>query len=207
MLTVETPVVTVPRLWPDATIVVLASGPSLTADDIALCRDRPDTHILAIKDSIRLAPWAPVLYACDRRWWRTYPGTKNLTARKYGLEALRERPDVQILRQGPEMGLSLDPTALALGRNSGHQAINLAVHLGARRILLLGFDMQTGVRGKVHWFGDHPYGTPPPPFYDFRERLATLVAPLRAQGIEILNCTPGSALECFEQRPWREALA
>ena len=43
------------------------------------------------------------------------------------------------------------------GQNSGYQAVGLAYHLKADRIILIGFDMQrTG--GKSHWHGDHPRG-------------------------------------------------
>jgi len=36
--------------------------------------------------------------------------------------------------------------------------VNLAVQLGAARILLLGYDMRA-VDGKTHWFGEHPWPT------------------------------------------------
>lgn len=195
------PFVPVPRLWPESTIVILASGPSLSVADIATCRSIAsvdhDTHILAIKDSVRLADWAEALYACDRRWWRAHPETKTYRGLKYGLEAVSDRPDVQALRNTGELGLELDPSGLRTGRNSGYQAINLAVHLGARRIVLLGYDMQPDAKGKQRWFGEHSYGGPAIPFYTFRERMPSLVEPLAALGVRVMNCTPNSALECF----------
>jgi hypothetical protein len=199
------PTLTVPCLWPDGTVVILASGPSLSQADIDACGDR--AHVLAIKDSIRLAPWAPVLYACDRRWWRAHPETASYTGLKFGLESVPGRPDVDVLRNTGETGLELDPTGLRTGRNSGYQAINLAVHLGARRILLLGFDMQPDAHGQHRWFGSHSYGGQAPPYILFRERMETIVEPLRERGVTVINCTPGSALDAFERRPLREALA
>lgn len=200
------PLVTVPRLWPEATVVVAATGPSLDAADLTWCRNRPGVHLLAVKDAIRLAPWADVLYACDRKWWRAHPETAAFSGLKYGLEALPERSDVQILRNTGEIGLELDPTGVKVGRNSGYQAVNVAVHLGARHVVLLGFDMQADAHGKVRWFGNHPYGGPTPPFITFRERFETMVEPLREAGITVTNCTPHSALEHFPLRPLREVL-
>lgn len=208
-LAISTPVVSVPKLWPDSTIVILASGPSLNTTDIATCRAAmagdSQSHVIAIKDSIRLAPWADVLYACDRRWWRAHPETASYAGPKYGLEAVVDRPDVQVLRNTGETGLELDPSGLRTGRNSGYQAINLAVHLGARRIALLGYDMKTDAKGKQRWFGDHSYGGPMIPFYTFRELMPTIVPPLAALGVYVMNCTPGSALECFPHHGLDEA--
>lgn len=197
------PPVRVPRLWHDATVVILASGPSLATTDIDQCVGIP---VIAIKNSIALAPWADVLYACDRRWWRAHPETRNYLSPKYGLEPVPDRPDVQILRNTGEIGLELDPTGLRTGRSSGYQAINLAVHLGARTILLLGYDLHADAKGRHRWHGDHPYGGPPPPYILFRERMATLVEPLQELGVTVINCTPDSALEHFEQRPLRTVL-
>ena len=39
-----------------------------------------------------------------------------------------------------EEGLELDPTGLRNGQNSAYAAINLAVHMGARTVVLLGVD-------------------------------------------------------------------
>ena len=47
------------RRWPDETIVCAASGPTLTAADLAYARRR--APVVAVNDAIRLAPWAPVL--------------------------------------------------------------------------------------------------------------------------------------------------
>jgi hypothetical protein len=197
--------VRVPRLWPEATVAILAAGPSLAQADIDHCRNA--AHVLAIKDAIRLAPWAEVLYACDKRWWRAHPETRSFGGLKYGIEAMPERPDVQILRNTGEIGLELEPTGVRVGRNSGYQAINVAVHLGATTIVLLGYDMQPDAHGQHRWFGNHSYGGPTPPYILFRERLATLVEPLQQVGVTVINCSPGSALDCFEQRPLHAVLA
>lgn len=107
-------------------------------------------------------------------------------------------------------GIDPDPTGLRTGKNSGYQAVNLAVHLGASRIVLLGFDMQAARTGD-HFFGQHRYpgavNTRAETFRDFREAFETAVEPLQRLGVEVVNASPGSALTAFPQASLEEALA
>lgn len=193
----------VPRIWADATVVILAGGPSLTQADVDICRDR--ARVIAIKDTIRLAPWAGCLYACDAKWWRHYGDGLAFDGPKYALEQGSNKWAGVLHDTGP-LGLELKPTGLRTGRNSGYQAINLAVHLGAKRIVLLGYDMRpTGERH--HWFGVHPYNTSTPPYDHFLPCFDSIVEPLRALGIDVFNATRKTALAVFPQLSLEEALA
>ncbi len=194
---------TVPRLFPGATIAILAGGPSLTQAQVDAVRHLP---CIAIKDAIRLAPTAEVLYACDAKWWAHYGPRLSYTGPRYALQD-RAEPWAQALRNTGQYGLEERPDGLRTGKNSGYQAINLAYHLGARRVLLLGYDMRPDGKGRHHWFGPHPYVTVDPPYQDFLPLFETLVEPLRAAGVEILNCTQGSALACFRKVTLADALS
>ena len=90
-------------------------------------------------------------------------------------------------------------------QNSGVGAISLATHMGARKIILLGYDCQkTG--GKSHWHGNHPHGlgnagsigTWPQQFNKLKKDLGSMV--------EIVNCTRETALTMFERKPLDEVL-
>lgn len=198
------PVVPVPKLWPNSTIVCLGSGPSLTQADVDVCRGH---HVIAVNDAYRLAPWADVLYAADARWWRRMGGLSSFPGRRYSIMpdhhqvAQHEFSGIEILRNTGVHGLEMDATALRTGGNSGYQAINLAVHFGATRILLLGYDMHGD-----HFFGSHPDKTRPP-FKLCLESFPTLVEPLADIGVTVINCTPGSALTCFPMAPLGAMLA
>lgn len=194
----------VPRLWPGATVVILANGPSLTAGDVALCRGR---HLVAVKNAVLMAPETEVLYGCDAKWWRAHPETEAFAGLKYGLERPRGRNDVCVLQNTGEGGLELDPSGLRTFKNSGGQAINLAVHLGASKIVLLGFDMQP-TNGKHHWFGWHAYGHEQIPAYAlFLSCMATMVEPLRQIGVTVINASRQTAMTCFPRLSLEEALA
>jgi hypothetical protein len=200
--------VPVPRQWPGETFVCIGSGPSLTQEDVDACRGR--ARVIAIKDAVRLAPWADVLYGAGsdnpgRTWWhREGPGL-TFQGLRYTLDH-ECRHWASVLRMAQvSNGLSENPSALALGHHSGYQAINLAVHLGAAKIILLGYDLQpTG--GQDHFFGKHWHGRTPP-FELFRSSFPSIVEPLKQAGVEVVNASRETALAIFPRMTLAEALA
>lgn len=198
---------------PGLTYVILASGPSLTADDSEAVRhwraaDASARRVIAINTTYQLAPWADLLYACDLRWWEEHvQQTAALdserwtqsteAARRFGLRLVRGK-------QGEGLGRG---DIVHLGGNSGYQAIGLAYLQGARRIILLGYDMQpTG--GKSHWHGDHPWKKTGqvPPVRSWIPRFSKLAADLREEGVEVINATRETALQCFPRASLEDVL-
>ena len=207
-----------PPVWKGETFTILGCGPSLNIDDVMTCSEI--TRVIAINSSFRMAPFADVLYAGDGHFWDQYPDAMNFTGIRvgmaYDMHAGKYYPNIQdkdpamikMMGCSGETGLELyDRRALRMGRNGGFQAINLAVHLGAKRIILLGYDMQL-VDGVNHWPGAEPRGKhqPPEPFDLFIPAFDTMVDDLAAQNIEVINCTPGSALETFPVMPIHEVM-
>lgn len=216
----------VPRAWPGATAVILASGPSLSREQLEhVQRERWRLRVIAINNTGFAAPWADVLYACDDLWWmanrwgRDFPGLKVSHAEN-DMAGILAKEGVRLLRlvtreprphqgRGAAGGLSLDPGAIVSGKSSGYQAINLAVLLGAKRIVLLGYDMKSRADGQHHHYpnAEARKGDCAPNYPQFLERMATLPPALAAAGVEVVNATPGSALTCFPMQPLAEALA
>lgn len=92
---------------------------------------------------------------------------------------------------------------LHYGDNSGYQAVNLAYLFGARRIVLLGYDMRPGTDGRSHWHPQHknplnPGGTDVTRWAQLFHELAKDLA---SEGVEVINCTRRTALTCFPQLP------
>lgn len=195
--------------WPE--IVCIASGPSLTRDDcerVGRWRSAAEGRAaIVVNCSFRLAGWADVLYAADTQWWRdhhveaaTFHGERwtcsGEPAQLHGVNRCEARFG---------QGLCRDPRYLNTGGNSGYQAINLAYHFGARRIILLGYDMQhTG--GRRHWHEDYPAGGNAAPVESWRKRFEPLARDLRNDGVTVINATRVTALECFERMPLEDAL-
>lgn len=199
--------------WTGAVVVLLGGGPSLTPEQVAACRGR--AKVLAINNAVELAPWADLHYFCDRRWYEWHKETvKNFKGERATLEnrdMAAELPGLLCLRQegGPDgdvEGFGDAPDGVRTGRNSGYQAIQLAAHRGARRVVLLGFDMKAGADGRVHWHAEHPRPSDPSTPPSFIPHFRSLVAPLAARGVEVLNATPGSALDAFPRSTLEEAL-
>lgn len=212
----------VPPIWRGYTCAILASGPSMTpavADavwraripTIAVNNQGVPTRLADGRTVPALAPWADVLYAADERWWREHPEASDfkgsrVTIAGNGHDTWDPPPGVLAMGNGGEHGLDDRPTHLRTGCNGGYQAMHLAVHFGAARILLCGFDMHAK-RGE-HWFGDHHWRPYHQSLYGAFIREFIGVAPeLERRGIEIINCTPGSALICFPMMALDEALA
>ena len=193
----------VARTWPGESVVCVATGPSLTAEDVEFCRNR--ARVIVVNDAWQLAPWADALMASDANWWRHHQGVPGFPGLKYSLQPGAE-PWAQVLRHTGTTGIETDPTSLRCGMNSGAAAINLAVHFGASRVLLLGYDMGPSA-SKTHFFGDHPKGLrKSSPYPAFIEKFEAMVEPLARLGVRIINCSRVTALRCFERQPLEEAL-
>lgn len=198
----------VPRAWVGETAVLLATGPSLCAEDVQYCRGR--AKVLAIKDAITLAPWADVLYGCGAdsgRWWPTHgESLRAFTGLRYTLDP-KAATWADVLTPGAMTGLSANPHTLNTGKNSGYQAINLAVLLGATTIVLLGYDLQPAPDGRQHFHGDHPWATAPLPYAEFLKAFPSLIDPLTRLGVRVVNSSRQTALTCFPRVPLAEVLA
>jgi hypothetical protein len=95
------------------------------------------------------------------------------------------------------------------GFNSGFQALNLLVQFGCKRIALVGFDMALGTRGDVHWHGRHKHGMSNPAAATvkrWRGMLDGQAKRLKALGVEVVNCSPISALTAFPKMGLLEAI-
>lgn len=179
---------------------IIASGPSLTKADVESIKGQ---KVIAINDNYIMAPWSGILYACDGTWWDWHSERAELKAFK-GRKITQdkeasERYNLEYIESVDAPGLSRDPKYVNKGSNSGIQAINLACHLGAHRIVLLGYDMQhDGV--KSHWFGEHP-NTVKPPVHRWLRHYEFVARDAEKMGIEIINATKETALTCFQRKP------
>lgn len=175
--------------WAKKTIVCIASGPSLVAEDCALVKESGHPTIVT-NTTFKLCPWADVLMAFDSKWWR-----------QYGSEAKAEFKG-KLLTCSQGAGYAGIPTMHGQAwfrsfGNSGTASIALAVFAGAAKVILLGYDCQkTG--GKSHWHGDHPpmlsnAGS----MGEWPRKFANVARFSREQGVEVLNASRETALTCF----------
>lgn len=187
--------------WSGDTVVCIASGPSLTVKAVDYCQGK--ARVIVINDNYQLAPWADMLYACDHQWWLWHYGVPDFMGLKVTQDKdAAEEFGLTWIPSKKGSGLSENPEYIHQGRNSGYQAINIAHLMGASRVLLLGYDMHTVEGQSPRWFGHHPNQLVP----DYRDYIEHFNTIANQGAVEVINCTPGSAIECFEKRKLTDVL-
>lgn len=147
-------------------------------------------------------------YACDCDWWRSHPEALSLPGLKIAGDPAASRlfPALRHICPQPGRNEIVDtPGRTGWGGNSGFHALNLAVQFGARKIVLIGYDMNG-----EHWHGRHKGRLRNPDAGNLRNWRAKLdaVAPqLLARGVHVVNASMGSALKAYPKMPLGEALA
>lgn len=199
---------TVPRMWEGEQVAIFASGPSMNRRTVEAARIA-GMKTIAINRTIELAPDADMLYASDGGFWNYYkPQMKGLKVSVFcdGNKSRRSQlppDDVLMLKNSGFTGFDPDPSCIRTGKNGGHAALHVAAHTGARQIFLFGYDMHGG-----HWHGRYPVplrNTKPEQYVAWAPMFAELAAALRQRGIEVFNCTPGSALRAFQMLDFFDA--
>ena len=198
---------TVPKLFPNETIYIIGGGPSLKNFDF---RTLVGKKTIAINKAIIYHPTADVLYWTDGRFYTWFKNeVDNYKGLKFALKpGSQYTADIQVLRKGKPHGIEEDPEVLAHGFNSGHAAINLAYHLGAVRIILLGFDMINNGE-QTHFHDGYPTRAAGNKMYQdkFLPGFKQLNSEIRNKGIEILNASPHSKLTVFPKITIQQALS
>lgn len=199
----------VPRMWEGKTVAILGSGPSMSKA-VAEAVRAAGLPTIVTNTTFRLAPWADMLYAADARWWEVYwKEVQSLPGLKVTCEAdapFHHVPELRLMKNTGREGFDPDPSCVRTGGNSGYQALHVAVHAGARRILLCGFDL----RGDTHWHGRHPEplrNAGEGLFPRWLEWYVTLYEALRPMDVEVLNCTPRSALQLWPNVELEDAIS
>lgn len=192
---------TIAGRWQGRPVVVAASGPSLDREGVTRAFEA-GCPVIAVNTTGLHVP-CHVLFAADYAWWQQYHDKRPIHPDAYepwttSKLAAREF-DLYFVEGRNERGLSEDPEVVHYGYHSGFQALNLAVNSGASRILLSGFDMRFR-DGASHWHGDHPSSLRNPRervLVDMTRVYARALPALKARGVEVVNCTPGSAIQAF----------
>lgn len=201
------------------TVVLVGGGPSLADVDLEPLRGR--LTIFGMNNAYQKAPWCEYLFFADARWahWhedglKHYQGVLLTTAQPITRplpDSIRERARVVKNVKAPQWLWTTPPVMCRgsdaiSGADSGALAIDLAVHMGAKRLILLGYDMKFK-DGRTHWHPDHPMVTQ---LNTYTRRYLPQHPRIKAAadrlGVVILNATEGSAIECYPRIKLEEAL-
>jgi hypothetical protein len=187
---------TVAPEWQGETVFIVGGGPSVTGQDIELLRGR---KVIAVNSSGGVAPFADLLYFADGRWWReNKPSVAEFKGRVITTsDEVKNQPGILLLQRRYPPGLAVNRSELTVLKTGMTAAINLAVHLGAARVVTLGLDGGPAEDGRTHHHRPHNWGQIEANWKLQREELATLVEPLRERGVELVNASPGSKISLW----------
>jgi hypothetical protein len=178
---------TIPKIWEGQTVFVVGGGPSLVGFNFEQLQGE---RIVAINLAFHKLPFAQFLFFADNRFWGWHEPSLMRFQNHVCTTAMNVAPPHphfhRIKRDYDQTKWFSTEENTVIGKDSGAQAVNLAYHLGAQRIILLGFDMgfrpltdeevgqrkflnirtPRSVEGKVnqnpiprhlsHWYQDHP---------------------------------------------------
>lgn len=192
----------IPCEWPGERCFILCNGESIRTQRHLI--PHLTGRIIAIKEAVRLRPNADVLFVAAEKTVDIVPDLLPIFTGQYVI-ARNKVPAtypayVKRVSRTKDHSRLCDLRDHVCGYDCGTSAINLAYHFGATEIVLLGMDMQ-GDR----WCKDE-FAHPMPHIPRDHHARHSSVLPAIAQdavlkGIRIVNCSPTSAVTCFEKQP------
>lgn len=196
-------------------IVIIGGGPGFQP---SMMRHLAPFDCILTNNAFTLAYHPSVVVAFDARYY-LWHGREILSRGHLPICALREgqpapmNGKVHVMRketandrstQPPEHGVYTERRDTLPGRNSGHGAVHLALHLGAARVYLAGFDMSFR-DGRSHWHEGHRIPASQSNYENrFRPDLEALVGFAKAAGVDIAAITPTEA--AIPAVPFEDAL-
>lgn len=186
-------------------IFILGGGASFKRAYAERLRDR---FVIGCNEAFRLGSdlidWC---HFTDLAWWlqhkdelQSYDGTLTTVQR------LVDDPRVRVFKGKPSGIEFQNRCRVGVNRNTGLGAINIAVHLGATRIVLLGFDMSEAAEDH-HWYERDDKGDRHSTYRMHRRFALDVWEDLRRKGgIEVVNACPDSGLPFWPKVELEEVL-
>lgn len=224
----------VPPIWENGDAWIIGGGPSLTEqfnipdDVVAKVRNGElplsayspymseihDCHVIGINVAYLIGNWIDIMFFGDGSFYTRYkkslvewPNLKvscsmsfkdNCFIKYLSMDSLHSR------------GISSKTNSVSWNHSSGAAAISLAAHLGVKRIMLLGFDMDFNAEGERHWHNSYKRPNMSSkkitPFRKHLEPFSDIAKDALSKGIEILNINPKSKIEAFPKYSLKEYL-
>lgn len=168
--------------------------------------------IIAVKEAVWDLPFADHCFGLDVPWMHRQREALSRLAIPLHLAVPKElgRPDIpnaifyerirsRIVR------LSIDPNKIECGRNSGFGALNLAFLMGAKRIVLFGYDYQPD-----SYYCPQRYTHKKPESVNHWPAWAAIYEQIKEQlqqaGVEVINASPSSTITAFPKIGIEETL-
>lgn len=153
-----------------------------------------DKKVIGVNDAFLLGTWIDVCWFGDNSWYEN---------REYVREGLKEfpglivtcaprifsKPHIKWMTRQHRGGLTDKPGKVFWNLNSGMSAINLALHFGVKRVVLLGFDMDKDTKLYENWHNNHNPKKKSHPMDRWLRRWPDIMKDADRFGLEIVNAT------------------
>ena len=196
--------------------IIIGTGPSLTNEQL-----NKVSHLRRFGANRAFEFDLDVIHGCNYQFWDHY----WQDIKRYNCHKWTTRPELKGKYEGLSYikekwidGLSTNPDYIAAHHGTGPQVLNLAYHYGCKVMLLIGWDMRFPGKisdkeytGKRHYFGEYESAMQHWPRTESNGDLGGLIREMETikpekYGIEIINCTPDSAMTCFPMMDLDEAI-
>jgi hypothetical protein len=228
----------IPKIWQDGTVYIIGGGPSvieqfgIPEELVQQVRTKKapmseyapyfsalhNKHVIGVNAAYMLGEWVDVCFFGDNTFFeqnqaalRKYKGLKYSCHKLFKNERFRYENIHYIPRSAKKTGLS--KTEIVFNYNSGAAAINLACLFGAKKVVLLGFDMAL-TNAYQHWHNHYTKKGQPLtrghvkglPFKRHLSCFNALAEDAKKLELEIINTSMNSKIEQFQKLPIQEVL-
>lgn len=203
-------------LWKGETVFIIGGGSSLKNFDYSPLKGE---KVIGTNRAFILGDWVQVCLMGDLDFWKEEVNRKPLRIFKgmkfcMSKQACMTDPSLIYIRKNSDVeGLAYDgfslcwhspksplnPNEWLAGGNTGVAAVNLAYLLGAKRIVLLGFDMYKGLEGENNWHNVHKNLPSDEKLFRQALRFKVPAQELSERGIKVINTNPLSKIPYFKK--------
>lgn len=229
-----------PNMWEGGEVWIIGGGPSMpiqfdVPEDIikkvAIKELSPsayspyltplhDQHVIGVNLAFLIGPWIDITFFGDSKFFKRFRNdlaahrSIKISCNAKAISAAFHKDGIKYLSKdgNHRYGLTKNLKKVSWNENSGCAAISLAANLGAKRIILLGFDMKLNGDNKQHWHSYYgtanrkninPKGLP---FHRHMRSIGNIAKDAHRRGIEIINANPDSAIDAFKKMNVKDLL-
>ena len=195
-------------------VVNRRSSPSIYSSYMSAIHGK---HVIGVNVAYLLGDWIDLVFFGDKGFFLTH---QERLSKFNGLK-VSCHPTASSISwvkflprdKGHVRGISTNSRMVSWNGNSGAAAVSIAAHTGVKRIILLGFDMKLNEGKDQHWHDVYGRGKARDekkemkmPFHRHLRGFPEIAKDAKRMGIEILNASPDSAIECFRKVTVKELL-
>jgi hypothetical protein len=193
-----------PKMFDGKTVFIVGGGTSLRSFNFNLLKDK---SVIGCNDAYKFGDLCQVCVFGDKAWLNYHKDfRKDFKGIMVTIHRTLDRPqawnenDIKVMKK-ERRGFYTTGWQLAWNDNTGALAVNLAAILGAKEIVLLGFDMHLGTDGQANWhpnLKEKPKTESYPRFVKGFRDLKYGMDKLRPD-IRVINVNNNSSLPWFEK--------